>query len=43
MPVAIYRMIGAYDVLGACTLGTLLIIVSTGAFFVLDRFAEESI
>ncbi len=42
IPLAIYRMIGAYDVFGACALGSVLILVSAAAFFVLDRFAEES-
>lgn len=42
IPLAIYRMIGAYDIYGACALGTILILVCAAAFFVLDRFAEES-
>ncbi len=43
MPLAIYRMIGAYDLYGACALGSILIVVSAVAFLVLDRFAEEAL
>lgn len=42
IPLAIYRLIGAYDFQGACALGTLLIMVCTLAFFVLDHYSEDT-
>lgn len=41
MPLAIYRMIGAYDIFGACALGTVLICISVISFLTLDRFGES--
>lgn len=41
MPLAIYRMIGAYDIFGACALGTVLIGISVISFLTLDRFGES--
>jgi len=38
---AIYRMIGAYDISGACALGSILILISFFSFIVLDRFGEK--
>lgn len=43
IPVAIYQMIGAYDLQGACALGTLLIVLCTGAFLAFDRFGETGL
>jgi len=40
LPLAIYRMIGAYDIDGACVLGTILIAVTTVAFLLVDRYGE---
>jgi len=39
---AIFRMIGSYDISGACALGTVLILISFFSFMVLDRFGEKS-
>ncbi|MCG8452414.1 MAG: iron ABC transporter permease [Spirochaetales bacterium] len=41
MPMAIYRMIGAYDIFGACALGSVLILLCTGAFAALDRYGQK--
>jgi thiamine transport system permease protein len=41
MPLAIYRMIGAYDISGACTLGTILIAISILSFLTLDNFGDN--
>ncbi|MDF1569483.1 MAG: iron ABC transporter permease [Spirochaetaceae bacterium] len=41
LPLAIYRMIGAYDISGACALGTVLIIFSAAGFIALDRIGED--
>ncbi len=43
IPVAIYQMIGAYDIQGACALGTLLILLCASAFFILDRMGETGL
>lgn len=43
MPLAIYRMIGAYDIFGACALGTVLIGISVISFLTLDRYGEISL
>ncbi|MFP4180073.1 MAG: ABC transporter permease [Spirochaetaceae bacterium] len=40
IPVAIYRLIGSYNFFGACALGTILILVSLGAFLLLDSYSE---
>ncbi|MDC7221687.1 MAG: iron ABC transporter permease [Spirochaetales bacterium] len=37
IPIAIYRLIASYNYPGACAMGTLLIIISLAAFYVLDR------
>ncbi len=42
MPLAIYRMIGSYDIFGACALGTVLIGISIISFLTLDRYGEIS-
>ena len=41
VPLAVYRLISAYDFNGACALGTLLIAVCVASFVALDRYAEE--
>jgi len=38
LPLAIYRMISAYDIFGASALGTLLIGISALSFLILDRY-----
>ncbi len=43
IPLAIYRMIGAYDIFGACALGTVLIVISVIGFLTLDRYGEYTI
>ena len=37
VPLAIYRLIAAYDFNGACALGTVLIVICLAAFFLLDQ------
>jgi thiamine transport system permease protein len=39
--IAIYRMIGSYDISGACALGTVLILISFFSFLLLDKFGEQ--
>lgn len=41
LPIAIYRLIGAYNFHGACALGTLLIIICAAAFYILDRYGKS--
>jgi ABC-type Fe3+ transport system permease subunit len=40
IPLAMYRLIGSYDIFGACAMGTLLIGFSTVGFMALDRYGE---
>ncbi len=40
IPIAIYRLIGSYNFFGACALGTILVLVSLGEFFIFDSYAE---
>ena len=40
IPLAIYRLIGAYNLYGACVLGTLLMALCGLAFFIIDHFEE---
>ncbi len=40
IPLAIYRLIGAYDIHRACVLGTILITICTIAFFFFDQYEE---
>ena len=40
IPLAIYRLIGSYNFYGACALGTILVLVSLGVFFLFDTYAE---
>jgi thiamine transport system permease protein len=40
IPIAIYRLIGSYNFFGACALGTILVLVSLGVFFIFDSYAE---
>jgi len=42
MTLAIYRMIGSYDIFGACALGTILILISFLSFLLLDKFGEHA-
>ncbi len=37
LPLAVYRMIGAYNIHGACALGTILILISCAGFLALER------
>lgn len=37
IPVAVYRMIGSYNFSQACAMGTILIIVCSASFFVIDK------
>ncbi|OQX28560.1 MAG: hypothetical protein B0D92_08305 [Spirochaeta sp. LUC14_002_19_P3] len=41
LPIAIYRLIGAYNFHSACALGTVLIIICAVAFYLLDRYGEN--
>ncbi|MBN2627576.1 MAG: iron ABC transporter permease [Spirochaetales bacterium] len=36
IPIAIYRLIGSYNYPGACAMGTLLILLSLGVFFIMN-------
>jgi thiamine transport system permease protein len=38
IPVAIYRLVSAYNFSGACVLGSILILLCIIAFFLIDRF-----
>ena len=40
MPVAIYRLIGAYRFYQACAMGTVLLLICTAAFYAIDRLGE---
>jgi thiamine transport system permease protein len=42
IPIAIYRMIGAYNFFAACAMGTVLMAVSLGAFWLIERAAPEA-
>ncbi|RKX78596.1 MAG: iron ABC transporter permease, partial [Spirochaetes bacterium] len=40
---AIYRLIGSYDLFGACALGTVLIVISIISFLTLDKYGEQTL
>ncbi len=40
---AVYRMIGSYDLFGACALGTVLIVISIISFLTLDKYGEQTL
>jgi len=40
---AIYRMIGSYNISGACALGTVLMILSIISFITIDKYGEQSL
>ena len=40
MPVAIYRLIGAYRFFQACAMGTVLLLICIAAFYAIDRLGE---
>ena len=40
MPVAIYRLIGAYRFYQACAMGTVLLLICIAAFYAIDRLGE---
>ncbi len=41
IPIAVYRLIGSYNYPGACAMGTLLIILSLGIFFLMNALDRE--
>lgn len=41
IPIAIYRLIGSYQIEAACAMGTVLMLGSAAAFAVIDRLGEE--
>jgi thiamine transport system permease protein len=41
MPIAIYRLISAYNYFGACALGTVLMLLCFGVFFIIDKLGVE--
>ncbi len=41
MPIAVYRLIGSYNFVGASAMGTLLILLCFLAFLVIDRLGKE--
>ena len=43
MPVAIYRLIGAYRFYQACAMGTVLLLICIAAFYAIDRLGEVSL
>jgi thiamine transport system permease protein len=43
IPIAIYRLIGAYNFFGACALGTVLIAVCAGVFYLFDLYGDTGI
>ncbi len=43
MPVAIYRLIGAYRFYQACAMGTVLLLICIAAFYAIDRIGEISL
>ncbi len=43
MPVAIYRLIGAYRLYQACAMGTVLLLICIAAFYAIDRLGEISL
>ena len=43
MPVAIYRLIGAYRFYQACAMGTVLLLICIAAFYAIDRLGEISL
>ncbi len=42
IPIAIYRLIGSYNFFAACAMGTVLMVVSLGAFWLIERAAPEA-
>ena len=40
---AIYRLIGSYNLFGACALGTVLIVISIISFLTLDKYGEQTL
>jgi len=42
IPIAIYRLIGSYQLEAACAMGSVLMLASAGAFLVIDRIGEEA-
>jgi len=38
LPIAMYRMISSYNFFGACVMGVFLMILCSGAFFLIERF-----
>ena len=41
IPIAMYRLISSYNFYGACALGSILIILTIGAFLLMDYFGSE--
>jgi thiamine transport system permease protein len=41
LPIAIYRLISAYNYFGACALGTVLILICFAVFFIIERLGVE--
>jgi thiamine transport system permease protein len=41
MPIAVYRLIGSYNFVGACAMGTLLMLLCFLAFLAIDRMGKE--
>ena len=38
LPIAMYRMISSYNFFGACAMGVVLMVLCSGAFFLIERF-----
>lgn len=43
IPIAIYRLIGAYRFYQACAMGTVLILICISAFYIIDKLGDISI
>jgi thiamine transport system permease protein len=43
IPIAIYRLVGSYNFFAACAMGTVLMLVSLGTFWVIERVAPEAL
>ena len=43
IPLAMYRLIGAYNFYGACVLGTILMLLCGAAFYIIDTFQEDPV
>jgi ABC-type Fe3+ transport system permease subunit len=43
IPIAVYRLISSYNFFAACAMGSVLMLICGGAFYLIDKFGGRDI